>query len=320
MKIHRILGLLACSLWLGACINLNLPAGFGSSELVERVVSGTAGSKILLLPVAGMISQSERSDRFGLSRRPSLVARVRAQLDRAAEDEDVSAVILRIDSPGGTVTASDILHREVTRFKEETGRPVISHFMGTAASGAYYLAMASDHVLAHPTTVTGSIGVIFSGVSLAGLMEKVGVTDQSITSGPYKDASSPLREMRPEERAQLQSMVDDFYGRFVDIVDAGRPSLARGAVVAAADGRVYSAEQALELGLVDGVGYLQEAVAEAERRAGLSESRVIRYVPESYTAEGLYADAVAAVEPPSFEARALLGSLARPAFLYLWLP
>ena len=151
-------------------------------------------------------------------------------------------------------------------------------------------------------------------------MEKVGVTDQSITSGPYKDASSPLREMRPEERAQLQSMVDDFYGRFVDIVDAGRPSLGRDAVVAAADGRVYSAGQALELGLVDGVGYLQEAVAEAERRAGLSESRVIRYVPESYTAEGLYADAVAAVEPPSFEARALLGSLARPAFLYLWLP
>jgi protease-4 len=247
---------------------------------------------------------------------------VREQLDRARDDDEVRGVLLRIQSPGGTVTASDIIYREIVRFKEQTKRPVVAQCMGLCASGGYYVAMAADRMLAHPTSVTGSIGVIFTGLSLAGLMEKIGVEDQTLTSGPYKDAGTPLRRMTPEEQQQLQSVIDDLFASFVEVVRKGRPALPADDLTRLADGRIYSARQAKEAGLVDEIGYLPDAVDELERRAGLEESRVVVYHRPREWRENLYS----ASAPP--EPRALLPNASRLAaafggpagFLYLWWP
>jgi protease-4 len=290
--------------------------GGTGGELAEKVVAGEKGAKILLLPVEGVISEQEqRRGPLGLGDRESLVARIREQLERAAEDDEVRAVLLRIDSPGGTVTASEILYREVQRFKEETGRPVVAEVMGVAASGAYYVAMASDTVLAHPTSIVGSIGVIFSNLSLAGLLEKLGVEDQTLTTGPFKDAGSPLRRMRPEERAWFQGVLDDLHARFVAVVDEGRPGLDHARVVALADGRIFSAPQAKELGLVDGIADVHGAIAETERRAGLSESRVVVYHRPREWSENVYSrSSVEAAAAPTV----LLPGALPAGFLYLW--
>ena len=268
-----------------------------------------------------MLSEEGEAGTLGLGGRESPVARVREQLELARKDDEVRAVLLRIQSPGGTVTASDIVYREVLRFKEETQRPVVAHCLGVCASGGYYVALAADRILAHPTTVTGSIGVIFSGLSLAGLMERYGVEDQTLKSGPFKDAGSPWRRMAPAERAQLQSVIDDLYGRFLEVLRAGRPGLDPAAAARLADGRIYSARQAREAGLVDDIGYLSDAVAELERRAGLHESRVIAYRRPREWSENLYSEADVPEPRARLEAGDPLASLLpAPGFLYLWWP
>ena len=167
--------------------------------------------------------------------------------------------------------------------KKKTKKPVVAYFQGLATSGGYYVAMAADTVVAHPTAVTGSIGVLMWNLSLAGLMDKIGVEDRTLKSGPYKDAGSWLRKMTPEERAQLQSVLDDFFVRFKEVVDAGRPNLDRQKVDVLADGRIYSARQAKEHGLVDQIGYLEDALAEIKKRTKSEKMQVVIYrTPSSY--------------------------------------
>jgi protease-4 len=247
-----------------------------------------------------------------------MVSRVRAQLDWAKEEDDIRAIILRINSPGGTAAGSEILYSEILRFKEKQEIPVIAQLMGVAASGGYYLAMSADTVRALPTTITGSIGVIFSGISLSGLMEKIGVENQTLTTGPYKDAGSSLRRMTEEERAQLTSVLDGLYQRFLEVVEAGRPDLSPDEIRALADGRIFSAAQAEANGLVDAVGDLPGAVELAEEKAEIERSRVITYGRPDEWRENLYS--LSAVPAPTVSPWALLGPVSEPAFLYLWWP
>jgi signal peptide peptidase SppA len=198
-----------------------LPFPGGIKPLEETVVLGEDGPKIVQLEIEGVITEASRQPRFPLEARESLIARLKEALDRAEKDDDVAALLLRIQSPGGTVSASETLYHEILEWKEETGRPVVAHLEGLATSGAYYVAMAADEVISHPTTVTGSIGVLFAGLNFSGLMEKLGVSNQNLTGGEYKDAGSPFRPMRSEERAQLQSVIDDFHARFREVVDGG---------------------------------------------------------------------------------------------------
>jgi protease-4 len=202
--------------------------------------------------------------------------------------------------------------------------------LSTAASGGYYVAMAADRVQAHPTTVTGSIGVIFSSVNVAGLMERLGIEDQTITGGEYKDAGSPLRRLTPEERAQLQSVVDDLYARFQEIVVLGRPNLTPEQVAALANGQIFSAPQALQNGLVDRIGTLEDAVSELEGEIGVSRSRVVAYHRPNEIRRNLHTrasgggprlegvSALARVGPNPLSR--LWRILARPGFHYLWWP
>lgn len=312
--------LVAAALLATACVSFDLPLG-GPAALEERVLQGERGPKILLLDVDGVLSEEGESGTLGFGSRESPVARVREQLELARQDADVRAVLLRIQSPGGTVTASDVVYREVLRFKEETKRPVVADCLGVCASGGYYVALAADRILAHPTTVTGSIGVIFSGLSLAGLMERYGVEDQTLKSGPFKDAGSPWRRMTAAERAQLQSVIDDLYGRFVEVLRAGRPRLDPAAAARLADGRIFSARQALEAGLVDDIGYLGDAVAELQRRIGASESRVIAYRRPREWSENVYSEATGGEPSARLGANDPLASLLpAPGFYYLWWP
>jgi protease-4 len=313
----RWLAASCAALLLAGCLTLNV-GGPGRGELEKTVVFGEAGPELLLVDVSGMISAQPSPGAFGIGERESLLARVREQLDRGAEDE-VRALVLRIDSPGGTVTASEILYEEIRQFKQETGVPVVAALMGTATSGGYYVALAADTIVAYPTTVTGSIGVIFGGVNVSGLMEKIGVSNQTLTTGAFKDTGTPLRPMRRDEREQLQGVLDQMQDRFEAVVLEGRPALDAARVAALADGRIYSASQALEAGLIDSLGGLPGAVAEAERRAGLERSRVVVFHrPGGYRANLFSMPPGPALAP--LDPGALLGPLRRPGFLYLWWP
>ena len=223
-SVHSALA--GAALLLAGCITVNVGAG-GRGPLEKSVVYGERGPQILMVDLSGVISAEPRPGALGFGGRQSMLALVREQLDRGVEDE-VKALLLRIDSPGGTVTASEILYQEILDFKQETGVPVVAAVMGTAASGAYYAAMASDTIVANPTSVTGSIGVIFAGVNVSGLMKKIGVSNQTITTGAYKDTGTPLRPMRRDERKQLQGLLDQMQVRFEEVVDTGRPELSAG--------------------------------------------------------------------------------------------
>ena len=290
MSCHRpfallvILCLTACTIDLGSLTRVE--------PLVESQVRGASGPKLVMLEIEGVITDFERRSRLG-SARPSPVARAREALELAAQDDDVAGLVLRIQSPGGTVAASETLYHELMMWKQETNLPVVAYMQGIATSGGYYVAMAADRVIAHPATVTGSIGVIVTGVNVSALMERFGIEDQTLKSGEFKDAGSPLRPMRDEERAQLQSVLDDFHGRFIEVVDSGRPELDAIAVRILADGRIFSANQALEAGLIDQIGHLDEALDEAQKMAGLTESQVVVYHRPSEYQNNIYS------RPPS---------------------
>ncbi len=301
-----------------ACVTIELPFG-GGGPLSETTVYGTEGPKIAMVDITGPIAMSGQSGVLGFGGAEGMPARVRQELEIAAEDPEVAALLLRIDSPGGTVIASEVLYDEVQRFRETTGRPVIAQMMGTAASGGYYVAMAASEVRAYPSTITGSIGVIFMDLNLSGLFEKVGVSDETITSGPFKDAGSPFRPVRPEEREQLGSVIDDMYQQFVDVVDRGRPGLDRDRVRELADGRIYSARQAKAHGLIDAIGDLDAAVESARMAAGVSGPvRVVVYHRGGPPPENLFSAATPSPTLPQADGFSAL--LPAPGFFYLWNP
>lgn len=289
--------------------------------LDETVVEGKGEAKIVLLDVSRTITAEEEEGTFGLRRRESTVARMAQALRQASEDDDVKALVLRINSPGGTVGASDILYHQIREYAAKKKVPVVAQFLDVGTSGAYYVALAADEIVAQPTSVTGSVGVILFGVSLEGLMEKVGVADQTLTAGDNKGLGSPLRRMQPEERAILQGVLDSMHVRFIDLVRERRPQVAAEDLARATDGRIFTAEQAREIGLVDRIGYLDDALAEARRLAGVREARVIAYRSPSEPADNIYSLAgtgPAQLNLINVDLAGLLGG--GPRFMYLWRP
>jgi protease IV len=231
-----------------------------SLELNEILISGAEKDKILVISIDGVISDRSSADTFGLSQKESMIARIKEELSKAYQDQDIKGIILKINSPGGGVTASDIIYREILLFKNNKKIPIVSLFMDTAASGGYYIAMASDKIVAHPTTITGSIGVVISGVNVKKGLEKIGIEDQTIVSGSNKNILSPLADFSKEQRVIIQSIVNDMYDRFYQIVLKGRPAISDSKLKLLADGRIFSASQAKQEGLVDEIGYFEDAI------------------------------------------------------------
>lgn len=289
--------------------------------LEEETVEGKGSSKILLLDLSGTLAEDLPSFSLGApAPRVPLLARVREELAKAEKDDHVRALIVRINSPGGTITASDILYHEILAFKQRRKIPVIAAIMDVGASGGYYAALAADTIVANPTTITGSIGVVMVTVNAQGLMEKIGVAPLAIKSGPMKDAGSPFRALTGPELAVFQNIIDELYGRFVGLIVQSR-KLPEDRVRALADGRVYTAEQALRLGLVDRIGYLEDVVKLARDAAKLDEARVVMYHRPKEYRSNLYSSTLAAATADSTLAQfaAVLGG-SGPRFLYLWWP
>lgn len=315
--------LVACAAHTGCAVVIAEFNPFGSKPepLIETVVQGEGDDKIVLIEVSGVISAEPQESALGLRRRDSQVSRVAQVLEQAGDDEDVRALVLRINSPGGTVGASDIIYHQVRAFSARKKIPVVAQFLDMGTSGAYYVALAADEIVAQPTSVTGSIGVILFGLNLEGLLGKIGVQDQTLKAGANKDLGSPLRPLRPEERQILQGVLDSMHTRFIDLVRERRPGLAGNDVARATDGRIFTADQALQLGLVDQIGYLDDAVAAARRRAGLTRASVVVFHRPSEYSENIYSRAgglPAEVNLINLD----LGFLAagEAQFMYLWRP
>ena len=319
MKRMAFLLLVAAAALAGCSPHFHLDL-LGKEELTEVVlVPNPARDKVLMIDVEGMISSI--GDASPLSREKNIVSRVFERMERAAGDPLVRAVILRLDTPGGEVTASDIIYHEILRFKERTGKPVIGLMMGVAASGGYYIASACDVIMAHPTTLTGSIGVISVFPNVESLMSKIGVKVNVIKSGASKDSGTPFRDMTEEERGIFQGIIDEYYGDFLEVVSRNRKErISADELRKIADGRVYAAQQALELKLIDEIGYFDDAFRKALSLASLKTARLVAYTYYPKSKTNIYAARLGDYAPP--EAKMLesyLGAL-RTGFYYLWLP
>ncbi len=292
----------------------------GQEKLAEVVLlPGPESAKVLVVDVEGMISSTGEAGL--LSREKNAVARVYERLELAARDPRVKAVILRLDTPGGEVTASDILYHEVLRFKEKTHKPVVGLMMGIAASGGYYIASACDVILAHPTTLTGSIGVISIFPNFGELMAKVGVKVNVIKSGEAKDSGGPFRDMTAEEKKLFQAIIDEYYEDFLKAVSAGRGGrIAPAELRTMADGRVYTARQALDLKLVDGLGYFDDAFAKALALARIKAARLVAYTYYPLTKTNIYASRLGDFSPLDAKVLESYLTVLKTGFYYLWLP
>ena len=296
----------------GGCTFLKVNIGEDVQPLAEKVVSGEGRDKVLLLDISGVIMGVDGEPVLGGRKKPGLIARTREALDRARQDKRVKAVVLRINSPGGGVTASDILYHELRKFKQETGVKIVAHIMDVGASGAYYAALAADAITAQPTSVTGSIGVIMYRVDVTGLMQKVGVQTVEIASAEKKGIGSPFRTLSPDERKIFQDFIDSLYSRFTGLVAEER-KMTPDNVRKMADGRIFTSAEAKAGGLIDGVGYIEDAIELAKKQANLPNARVVTYFrPGDYKAN-IYSLSLINLD---------LGDLADPGakFLYLWWP
>jgi protease IV len=290
--------------------------GATSTVYQEEYVSGAGPEKIAVVPVEGTISSADSST--GELQPTTTPEGLADALQQAKDDDSVAAVVLEVNSPGGGVTASDEMHQSILDFKEQTGKPVVVSMGDTAASGAYFISTAADRIVANETTLTGSLGVIFTLTDISELADKYGVEQEVVKSGEFKDMGSSFRDLTPEERDILQSIVDEAYDKFVSVIVQGR-GLPEERVREIADGRVYSGEQAKELGLVDSFGGLEEAAAISRDLANIEGATVVRYVQSPTFVETLLAR-LAPREPEALQIAEEAGLTLEPKAYYLYLP
>ncbi|MEQ8850885.1 MAG: signal peptide peptidase SppA [Phycisphaerales bacterium] len=294
-----------------------------STEVLRDPGAGSATPRIALIDVRGILSHAPRPGLIAASGNP--VDDLVAQLNEAERDPHVAAVILRINSPGGTVSASETMFNEIRRFRTRSGKPVVVSAAEVAASGGYYIALAADRIVAQPSTITGSIGVIMQTVNLSDAMQRWGINARSVTSGPNKALASPFETPQERHYAILQGIVNEFYEAFVAHVTNRRPTLDRSRLAEATDGRVFTGAQARDLGLVDDVGDLHVALEHARELIGAEKAVLIRYHAEGRTPRSPYAARAnendGARDVNLIQLRFDDGSLLpRAGFFYLWTP
>ena len=223
------------------------------------VQSASIGDKVAIIDIVGVISRTDT---------------VIDQIHQYRDDQTVKAIVLRINSPGGSVAPVQEIYSELRKLD----KPIVASMGSTAASGGYYIAAIADEILANPGTLTGSIGVIMQFTKLKGLYEKIGLEQQVIKSGKFKDTGSSMRDMTDEERALLQATLDDVHNQFIDAVFEGRQAhLTREEIVTLADGRVFSGQQAFGHKMVDQLGNLPDAIERAGELGGISgKPKVVR--------------------------------------------
>ena len=265
--------------------------------LKEFTLEGTGSDKVLLISITGTISDSPRKDL--LSSSPGVVEEVVAQINKAKQDKRIKAVLFKINSPGGTITASDILYHEISVYKEKAGVKIAVSMMDVAASGAYYISLPADVIVAHPTTITGSVGVISLMPKVAGLMDKLGLGVDVKKFGKHKDMGSPFRDSSEDEQKLMQKTVNSFGERFIALVKKHR-KLTPQALAEVSTARVFLADEALTLGLVDKIGYISDALQETKKIAGISEdAKVVVYRRMDFPEDNYYNNAEAISGKPN---------------------
>lgn len=290
---------------------------------VSPVRSGNVPARVAVVEVDGLLLNEAPTGPYSAGENP--VAAFRERLDAIEQDPSIRAVVVRINSPGGSVTACDIMAEDLRRFRERTGLPVVSCLMDLGTSGAYYLAIGGDRVVAHPTTVTGGIGALINRYNLQDAMAQFNIIAEPITSGPLVNMGNVAEPLPPEAEELLRSMADDFASRFRDRVALRRPRMGGDDLEELNDGRVLPAGEALARGLIDRLGYLDDAIAEAEQLAGFSGGAAAEVV--LLKRPGDPARSVYAVTPN----RPIQGELfpisypgldraKLPTFLYVWAP
>ena len=280
----------------------------------EKYISGKGADKIAVLPVVGQIGSKDSSS-LGTAATPETL---RDQLRQAAKDTKVKAIVLEINSPGGGVVASDQMHKSIQDFKETTKKPVVVSMGETTASGGYYISTAADKIVANENTLTGSLGVIFSYLNYKDAADKLGLEEEVIKSGKYKDIGSAFRKPTEKELEILQTLIDESYDNFVDVIVEGR-NLPKDRVRELADGRVYSGLQAESLGLVDELGDLEKATEISEELAGIEEATVVRYEREPGLL-GLLRARLTPPEPETLKVLKAAGISLNPELQYLYRP
>ena len=285
-----------------------------SETQVEKAEAGVK-SKIVQIDIEGVITSMAAESLLGGSG-SSMVDKIKRALRQAKEDDAVKAIILKINSPGGEVTASDIIYAAV---KETAAvKPVVVYMDSIAASGGYYIACGASKIVASDTTLTASIGVIIQGLNYSDLFGKVGLQAQTFTSGAFKDTLSGARPMREDEKVYIQGLVDDMYGKFLGIVAEARKVPAQTLKNTVADGRVVTGGQALEAKLVDQLGYIEDAYALAMELGEAKGAAVVRYGTETnfFDALGLMSASAKRTPDVKLDLGASLGISLRPGVPY----
>jgi protease IV len=314
-----VLMLLAVSVLVNVLMLGNKSGSADGTTLKQTVTPGEDNQRIAIVPLEGVIDSNTAKQ-------------VERYLEQAEKDKDVKAVILEIDSPGGTVTASDEIYARLLRFKQDKKVPVIVSMGSVAASGGYYAACAGDYLFAQETTLTGNIGVLMPRFNFSKLMDKWGVEENTIVSqgATYKNAGSMFRPDAPQDAKYLQGLADSMFTRFKDVVKTGRGGKIK-SIDSVADGRAFTAADAKANGLIDDIGYLGNAIEYAKKTANLSNPTVFRYHPPQVGLVDVLFGASSNLPGPRAGGapvtvngvnvnvdRKLLEELAAPRVLYLW--
>ena len=276
--------------------------GGGTYRTVIR--EGPRDSRIAVINVSGIIDGGQAEE-------------VLRQMEAAKQDRAVKGIIVRVDSPGGTISASDRIYREILDYRKKRGLPAVAFMQGMAASGGYYASVACERIVAEPTTITGSIGVVMVHFVFENLLEnKLGIQPVFLTMGAKKDWPSSFRAPTQEELTYVHDrLLDPAYKRFVDVVKDGRQeSLSPGEVEKLADGSIYVANQALEAKLIDKIGYLDEAIATVKALAGIEAAQVVEY-RRPFSLMGLLN--AKSTQIPKLDRKTLF-EFGTPQVLYLW--
>ncbi|MCS7035012.1 MAG: signal peptide peptidase SppA [Phycisphaerae bacterium] len=281
--------------------------GMGGS-VTSVVRDGKVDQTIAVVPIRGIITQ-QTFEQFA------------RWMNAIEEDSRIKGLILEVDTPGGEVAPSDQIHQRIVDLKKKRGIPVVVSMGGYATSGGYYVSAPADHIVAQPTTWTGSIGVRLDRLNISRLADKYGIEDNSLhaTGSDFKTAGSIWKPETPEERAYLLGLVDDAYRIFTEVVQKGRGSKLTAPMNVIASGKVFTAMEASKLGLVDQVGYFDDAVDKAIALANLNQPRVIRYSRPPSLWESLGVESAEGIARNALHwDRSVLDELLRPRLMYHW--
>jgi len=283
--------------------------------IAEHVRGPMTGPTVAIIPVNGPIVEGKVTpfSTETVASADEIIPMIKA----AKHDDSVKAVVLEVNSPGGSVVASDRIYHAL----KDMDKPIVVMMGELAASGGYYISMAGKYIIANPNTLTGSIGVISTFPNASKLMDKIGIQMTVVKSGKEKDFGSPYREMTPEERAYWQKVIDETYDSFVEIVAKSR-HMPKDKVLKLADGRVYTGKDALKLGLIDALGYEDDAIAKAADLGGITDvPRVIRYKPAESPLQALLGSATQRFGLPALGLSTFPWNQAlAPSLQYRWLP